>query len=172
MSSARRIVTRASCRAIIAMMLGFCSAASAQEAGEQGFTTDFALPTEANPQFCQIVITQNGVLAANAGATKLTSQGYAGEAARAEITTSNGSYYASVDRPNGFSSSPNGGNADVVFATYISGSGKTGFADTPGDSRVKLKNGLTKLEVNLEASKQKGAFASGHYRADITLRCE
>jgi hypothetical protein len=144
-----------------------------QQAAEQPFKTDFSLAAaNENKHFCQIVITQNGRLAPNAGATKLTSLGYAGEAARAEVTTTNGSYYASIDRPNGFAVSPNGGNADVVFASYLSGTGKTNFADTPGSERVKLKNGKTNLNINLEVSKQRGAFASGHYRADLTLRCE
>jgi hypothetical protein len=151
-----------------------CAApATAQEVVNDAFKTDFAAAAaDQNKQFCQIVITQNGRLAPNVGATKLTSMGYAGEAARAEVTTTNGSYYASIDRPNGFAIAPNGGNADVQFASFLSGSGKTNFADTPGTERVKLKNGLTKLNINLEVSKQRGAFASGHYRADLTLRCE
>jgi hypothetical protein len=148
-------------------------AQDAQQPAEQPFKTDFALAAaNENKQFCQIVITQNGRLAPNVGATKLTSLGFAGEAARAEVTTTNGSYYASIDRPNGFAVSPNGGNADVVFASFLSGTGKTNFADTPGTERVKLKNGKTNLNINLEVSKQRGAFASGHYRADLTLRCE
>jgi hypothetical protein len=152
-----------------------CAAAPsiAQEAAEQPFKTDFALAAaNENKHFCQILIKQPGRLAANVGATKLTSLGYAGEAARAEVTTTNGSYYASIDRPNGFAVSPNGGNADVVFASYLSGTGKTNFADTLGTERVKLKNGKTILNINLEVSKQRGAFAAGHYRADLTLRCE
>jgi hypothetical protein len=147
--------------------------ASAQEVVNDAFKTDFAAAAaDQNKQFCQIVIMQNGRLAPNAGATKLSSMGYSGEAARVDVTTSNGSYYASIDRPNGFAVAPNGGNADVVFASYLSGSGKTSFADTPGTERVKLKNGKTNLSINLEVSKQRGAFASGHYRADLTLRCE
>jgi hypothetical protein len=151
-----------------------CAApATAQQVVNDAFKTDFAAAAaDQNKQFCQIVITQNGRLAPNVGATKLTSLGFAGEAARAEVTTTNGSYYASIDRPNGFAIAPNGGNADVQFASFLSGSGKTNFADTPGTERVKLKNGLTKLNINLEVSKQRGAFASGHYRADLTLRCE
>jgi hypothetical protein len=152
-----------------------CAAAPvfAQEAADQPFKTDFALAAaNENKHFCQIVIVQNGRLAPNVGATKLTSMGFAGEAARAEVTTTNGSYYASIDRPNGFAVAPNGGNSDAVFASYLSGTGKTNFADTPGSERVKLKNGKTNLNINLEVSKQRGAFASGHYRADLTLRCE
>jgi hypothetical protein len=162
------------CRgAILGALLCASAPVNAQEAVSDPFKTDFAAAAvQDNKQSCQIIITQPGRLAANAGATKLTSMGFAGEAARAEVTTTNGSFYASIDRPNGFAIAPNGGNADVQFASFLSGNGKTNFTDTPGTERVKLKNGLTKLSINLEVSKQRGAFASGHYRADLTLRCE
>jgi hypothetical protein len=159
--------------AILGALLCASAPVIAQEAASDPFKTDFALAAAGeNKQFCQIVITQPGRLAQNADATKLTSMGFSGEAARAEVTTTNGSYYALIDRPNGFAVAPNGGNADVVFASYMSGTGKTSFADAPGTERVKLKNGKTNLSINLEVSKQRGAFASGHYRADLTLRCE
>jgi hypothetical protein len=78
----------------------------------------------------------------------------------------------SIDRPNGFVSAPNGGNNDLVFNASFSGHGKTNFADTPGDVRVKLKNGVTQVDVNLEAKKLTGSFPAGYYVAELTLRCE
>ena len=139
----------------------------------EGKVADFAQQNAAAAkQSCQILVISNGRLAPNVGATKLTSLGYAGEAARADVTTNNGSYYVSVDQPLGFVQSPQGGNKDVVFATWMSGRGKTSFGDTPGQNRVKLKNGLTNMEIGLEASKQNGAFPTGRYQAELTLRCE
>ncbi len=156
------------------LLLGNGGAALAQTVESNDFAKDFAAAAAAAPerQFCEIIVQQMGVMAANVGATKLSSQGYGGEPGRADVTTNNGSFYASVDRPNGFSLAPNGGNSDVVFTTTISGRGKTNFGDAPGDSRIKLKNGLTKVEINLEAAKQSGPFPAGRYRAELTLRCE
>lgn len=126
----------------------------------------------ANKQFCQIVVSQNGTLFQNVGSTKLTSLINPGMPGLADVTTSNGSYYLSVDRPSGFSIAPQGGNDDVEFSTQFTGHGATNFGLSPGDSRVKLKNGLTNVEVHLEARKLRGAFKAGHYRATVILRCE
>ena len=139
----------------------------------EGRVADFAEQNAAaEKQSCQIVVLTNGRLAPNVGATKLSSLGYSGEAGRAEVTTSNGSFYVSVDQPLGFVSAPQGGNNDIVFATWISGRGKTNFGDTPGQNRVKLKNGKTNMEIGLEVIKQSGAFPTGRYQAELTLRCE
>lgn len=170
-----------------AMILGACPANAQQEqineadlgplnAEKQSIESRVADFAQQNAQearqSCQIVILSNGRLAPNVGATKLSSLGVSGEAARADITTSNGSFYVSVDQPLGFIQSPQGGNNDVVFATWMSGRGKTSFGETPGQNRVKLKNGLTNMEVGLEVIKQVGAFPTGRYQAELTLRCE
>ncbi len=126
----------------------------------------------ANKQFCQIIVTRNGSMMQNVGSTKLSSQINPALPGLADVTTSNGSYYLSVDRPTGFSIAPSGGSDDVEFSTQFTGRGKTDFALTPGDSRVKLKNGLTNVEVHLEAKKIRGSFKAGNYRATVILRCE
>ncbi len=126
----------------------------------------------ADKQFCQIVVLQNGSMAQNVGATKLSSLINPGRPGLADVTTSNGSYYLSMDRPSGFFIAPQGGNDDVEFSTQFTGHGKTNFGLSPGNSRVKLKNGLTNVEVHLEAKKLKGAFKAGQYRATVILRCE
>ena len=126
----------------------------------------------ANKQFCQIIVTRNGTMMQNVGSTKLSSQINPAMPGTADVTTSNGSYYLSVDRPSGFSIAPSGGSDDVEFSTLFTGSGKTDFALTPGDSRVKLKKGLTNVEVHLEARKLRGSFKAGNYRATVILRCE
>ncbi len=123
-------------------------------------------------QSCQIMVQQNGTMVQNVGATKLSSQVNAGLPGLAQVTTTNGSYYVSIDRPNGFVSAPVGANTDVVFASSFSGHGKTNFGNTPGNVRVKMKNGVTDLDIHLEATKLSGAFKAGHYTAELTLRCE
>ncbi len=156
------------------ILLGTGGLALSQTAVSSDFANDFTSAATAVPgqQFCEIVVQTTGLMTANVGATKLSSQGYGGEPGRVDLTTNTGSFYVSTDRPNGFSLAPNGGNSDVVFTTTISGRGKTSFGDAPGDSRVKLKSGLTKIEINLEAAKQSGPFPAGRYRAELTLRCE
>jgi hypothetical protein len=164
---------RAGAATLVTMALtGALIASAAAQDSEPGFKDTFALAAKAPKHSCQIIIQQNGKLVQNVGATKLSSQTNAGTPGLAEVTTTNGSYYLSVDRPNGFSAMPNGGNADVWFNASLSGRGKTNFSDTPGENRVKLKNGVTNVEVNLEASKLTGAFPAGHYRAELILRCE
>lgn len=170
-----------------AMILGVCPAHAQQEQVNEADlgplnveqqtiekrVADFARqnPQEAK-QSCQIVIQSNGRLAPNVGATKLSSLGFSGEPGRADVTTTNGSYYVSIDQPLGFVQAPQGGNNDVQFVTWMSGRGKTSFGDTPGQNRVKLKNGLTNMEIGLEVIKQNGAFPTGRYQAELTLRCE
>lgn len=170
-----------------AMILGVCPAHAQQNTSNEadmgplnGDTptlenriADFAQQNQsAAKQSCQIVILSNGRLAPNVGATKLSSLGVSGEPGRADVTTSNGSYYVSIDQPLGFVHSPYGGNNDITFVTWMSGRGKTSFGDTPGQNRVKLKNGLTNMEIGLEVIKQNGAFPTGRYQAELTLRCE
>lgn len=170
-----------------AMILGVCPSHAQQELNNEADLgplnaeqrsvekqiADFASENAQNAkQSCQIIIQSNGRLAPNVGATKLTSLGFSGEPARADITTSTGSYYVSVDQPLGFVQAPQGGNNDITFATWMSGRGKTSFGDTPGQNRVKLKNGLTNMEIGLEVIKQNGAFPTGRYQAELILRCE
>ncbi len=126
----------------------------------------------AEKQSCQIIVNQNGNMVQNVGATKLSSLINPGMPGLADVVTTNGSYYVSVDRPSGFAISPSGGNDDVEFSTQFTGHGVTNFALTPGDSRVKLKRGLTNVELHLEAKKLRGSFKAGNYRATVILRCE
>jgi hypothetical protein len=121
---------------------------------------------------CQVIVKQNGTMVQNIGATKLSSQVNAGLPGLAEVTTTNGSYEVSIDAPTGFSTAPKGGNADVVFEASYSGHGSTNFTNTPGNVRVRMKNGVTQLDVHLEAKKLSGSFKAGNYISELTLRCE
>ncbi len=148
-------------------------AATSASAQDTGFDVEPMLQAPAaNKQFCQIIVNQNGSMVQNVGSTKLSSLINPAMPGLADVTTSNGSYYLSVDRPSGFSIAPPGGSDDVEFSTQFTGHGVTNFALTPGDSRMKLKNGLTNVEVHLEARKLRGSFKAGNYRATVILRCE
>ena len=157
------------------LMAVFCAPTIAQET-----LTPDSIPQQVleqaqqsgSTQFCQIIVQSNGTMAPNVGVTKMSSMGVMGESARADIITSDNSFFVSVDNPLGFSIAPNGGNNEVTFQAYMSANGKTSFGQTPGDNRMKLNSGLTAIELNLEATKQAGAFPTGHYSVELTLRCE
>lgn len=159
-------------RAVLAAMVGLLWISAAYGQGqENGFRDDVAA-LQKDQQFCQVIVRQHGALHQNVDATELSSTASMGLAGRAEVSTSNSSYYVGLDTPLGFSMVPNGGNGNVQFKTAFSGSGATSFFSTPGENRVKLKRGKTDLEVNFQAKKLSGSFPAGQYRADVVLRCE
>jgi hypothetical protein len=151
-------------------LLASTAAVTGQETG-LGLEPAIRAPEPRGPS-CQIVILDNGTMVQNVGSTKLSSLINPGRPGEADVTTTTGSFYLSVDRPTGFSAAPQGGMNEVEFSTQFTGHGKTNFGLTPGDARVKLKNGLTNVEVHLEARKVRGAFPAGRYSATVTLRCE
>jgi hypothetical protein len=167
------LISRVICHIGVAAMItaGLISSAVAQD-NLKSIANDFAKAAPNGNQTCQLVVLQNGAMVQNIGSTILSSQINAGMPGLAEVTTSTGSFDISVDLPNGFSSAPQGGNSDVVFESSLSGHGKTNFGETPGNIRVRLKNGVTQLDVNLKAQKLQGSFPAGYYVADLTLRCE
>jgi hypothetical protein len=167
------LMSRAKCLIVMVtvMMAGLMVSALAED-DLPSLADNFAKAVQSSNQSCQIMVQQNGTMVQNVGATKLSSQNNAGLPGLAEVKTTNGSYYMSIDRPNGFVSAPAGANTDVVFKASFSGHGKTNFTDTPGNVRVKMKNGVTRLDIQLEATKLSGAFPAGYYLAELTLRCD
>lgn len=156
---------------VIVILTGLISSALAQE-DPLSLADEFAKAAKPAKHSCQIIVQRNGTMVQNIGATKLSSQVNAGLPGLAEVTTTNGSYEVSIDAPNGFSTAPKGGNMDVVFEASFSGHGKTNFGNTPGNVRVRMKNGVTQLDVQLEAKKLSGSFKAGNYVSELTLRCE
>jgi hypothetical protein len=154
----------------VTALLASATVAAGQESGI-GLEPAIRAP-EARGPTCQIVILDNGTMVQNVGSTRLSSLINPGRPGVADVTTTTGSFYLSVDRPAGFSAAPQGGMSDVEFSTQFTGHGKTNFGLTPGSARVKLKNGLTNVDVHLEALKLRGAFPAGRYSATVTLRCE
>lgn len=156
---------------VTAISAGLILSAKAQEK-LSSFADELSKASQNAKQMCQLIVIQNGTMVQNIGATKLSSQINAAMPGLAEITTTNASYALSVDPPGGFSSAPQGGNSDVVFNSSLSGHGATNFAETPGNIRVRLKKGVTQVDVNLVAEKLSSSFPAGNYVAELTLRCE
>lgn len=146
------------------------SAVSAEKPAD-GFGYDLAA-VQAQKNYCQIIVTRNGTMTPNVGATGLSSRNAGGLSGAAEVTASNASFALVAEAPAGFAIGPAGASQDVVFAAAISGSGSTSFLEMPGNTPVRLKRGVTVVEAQLTATRLSGALPAGHYRADMVLRCE
>ena len=122
--------------------------------------------------YCQIVLTGNGVMAPSPDFLELSSMQAGGVAGVAEITTTNGSFDASIDTPTGFSTMPTGGDTGVSFSSNYSMTGVTTVPQTPGGTVTKLKRGLTNLSANFIATRVGSVFPAGSYSSVLVLRCE
>jgi hypothetical protein len=156
---------------LLMVVAGLAQSALAQE-DQPSLADEFAKAAKPAKHSCQVIVQRNGTMVQNVKATTLSSQVNAGLPGQVEVTTTTGSYEVSIDAPTGFVSSPKGGNKDVVFEASYSGQGKTNFSNTPGDVRVKMKNGVTQLDVHLDVTKLSGTFLAGNYVSVLTLRCE
>ena len=121
---------------------------------------------------CSLLIDTNGLMAANATYTELSSQELLGLPAAVTAVTTSGGYSVSALAPGAFTSAPAGGDADVTFAAVYSGLGTTIIPETDGATPTPLNLGLTVLTVNLAATKSSGTFPAGNYQADVIVRCE
>lgn len=122
--------------------------------------------------YCQIVLTQQGTMAVDSGATVLGSKEPGGSAATAEITTTRGSYSVSLDAPTTFDAMPTGGDTGVTFATNYSMTGATTSPEVPGTTSTKAKKGLTSVTMDLTATRSAGVYPAGNYSGVAVLRCE
>ncbi len=125
-----------------------------------------------NTNYCEIIVTRNGMLVPNVGATVLGSGNPGGLAGAAEVTATNSSFSLTAETPIGFAIGPVGASQDVTFTATVSGNGATAFLAEPGNVPIRIKKGTTSIEANLTATRISGAFPAGHYRADMILRCE
>ncbi|MCC0019980.1 MAG: hypothetical protein H6888_02785 [Nitratireductor sp.] len=121
---------------------------------------------------CIIVVTDDGAIYNMPGTNRLTSSGSGGRPGRASVYASRKSYRLSIDPPLGFRSAPAGGNSGVVFSTSFSGNGATSFSRRPGSSDQKLREGVTRVEVDFVADRGNDTFPAGSYQAELNLRCE
>jgi hypothetical protein len=137
--------------------------------------TMLATPSTAWAQaqgFCTIFLLSEGTLQQSIDLQSLSSKLAGGQNARAFLISSNSRYEVSIHPPVGFSLSPPGAPASVLFDASMSGQGATVFAETPDDTPVRLRRGFTRIDADLVAAAMTGTFATGDYRATATLRCE
>ncbi|MEX0347313.1 MAG: hypothetical protein AB3N20_20495 [Rhizobiaceae bacterium] len=125
----------------------------------------------ANKHFCMVVVGNPGALAPAIGNVALSSKVAGGYSGTAQITTTNASYSAFLEAPVAFVASPNL-NGPVTFSGEFSGNGATNFATILSPGNVRLKRGTTNISADLTATIQGSSFASGHYAAQLVLRCE
>ena len=125
----------------------------------------------ANKHICMVVVGNAGALAPAIGNVALSSKVAGGYSGTAQITTTNGSFSAALEAPVAFVSSPNL-NGPVTFSGEFSGNGATNFATVVSPGNVRLKRGTTNISADLTATIQGSSFASGHYTAQLVLRCE
>lgn len=151
------------------LLCAVCAVEAAQPAGVPGAGNGGGA---GGNNYCEIVVTRNGTIAPNVGATVLSSDGVGGLSGAAQVTATNSSFSLVAEAPSGFAIGPAGASQDVIFAATVSGSGATSFLQEPGNVPIRLKRGTTQVEAGLRASRLAGAFPAGHYRADLVLRCE
>ncbi len=127
---------------------------------------------------CTIMIGASGTMTASPAITTLGSRLPGGQSAGATINASSlicsllnllDCYSVSAPAPAAFTSSPNGGNTSVTFATTYR---LDGGGDTPGSTPQKLTNGNHTVQVDLTATKSTGIFPAGSYQGVVTVRCE
>lgn len=130
------------------------------------------IPMAKARHYCQIVLTSPGTLRPSVDNMNLSSKNIGGNAAGAQIITTNSSFDVSIDEPLGFTISPTGGDDAVTFKTSMMGNGTTNFSETPGHITTSVKRGRTELEIHLTAERLIDPFPAGQYGAELTLRCE
>ncbi len=121
---------------------------------------------------CAIIVGRTGTMHINPEANEISSSGWGGQPGEAQIVATNSSFDLSMDPPLGFSLAPPKGNDAIVFSGSFSGFGATNFSQTPGNTKIRVKKGMTSITANLVATKTSGTFPAGQYRAELTLRCE
>jgi hypothetical protein len=156
--------------ALAAVLLLVAVPAQAAQTGNSGISD--AAVGKGNTNYCEIIVTRNGMLVPNVGATVLGSANPGGLSGAAEVTATNSSFSLTAETPIGFAIGPVGASQDVTFSATVSGNGATAFLAEPGNIPVRIKKGTTSIEANLTATRISGAFPAGHYRADMILRCE
>lgn len=126
----------------------------------------------AQRHYCEILVQSPGVLAASVDFLELSSRQAGGVPGSARVTTTNGSYRASIDVPTGFIAYPQDGATGVSYSTLFEGTGATVFPDTSGATPVKLKRGVTEIDTHFIATRSGSTFPAGGYSAELVLRCE
>lgn len=129
------------------------------------------------PNYCAIVVQNDGTLAADVSGHVLSSKEAGGVSGIATIY-SLWSYDISVDAVPFFLAMPTGGDTGVTISSTFSGSavnarGRT-FAERPGNQPVRLRRGysITQVTVDMAATRVGTPYPAGDYTALSIVRCE
>ncbi len=155
----------------------FCSqsALMAPPARAQTGSIPFAGVVDAR-DFCAIVLIEPGTLAPSVDGLLLSSKETGGVAATADVHSGKNKK-VSVDAPSSFITMPPDGNTNVTFETFHSGTsilaGKN-YAEVPGTKQIPVtgNNSITRVSINLVATRTVTTFPGGDYTAEAILRCE
>lgn len=118
---------------------------------------------------CVLTVGTPGIITANAGFTKLSSDNAGGLESTVSALATGVGFKVSAIAPNAFTTGPT--SADSFIADY-SLSGANTASNVPGATTTTLTAGTTLVSVGLEADKSTGTFGAGAYTAAVTVRCE
>lgn len=130
------------------------------------------MPPELARGICILVVANPGVLVASVDMTALSSDSIGGRMGRAIVLTLTSSNSLVLDAPAAFRTMPAGNVPPTTFSGKMRGNGATQFLEQPAGAPVKLKRGVTDVDVSLTASAQGGTYPSGSYATEAVLRCE
>ena len=118
---------------------------------------------------CVLTVGTPGIIAANAGFTKLSSDNAGGSESTVSALSTGVGLKVSAIAPSAFTTGP--ATADTFVAKY-SLTGATSASSVAGATQTTLTAGVTGISVGLEADKSTGTFGAGVYTAAVTVRCE
>ena len=131
-----------------------------------------APPPPLQDNFCFIFVNEDGTLQASPDRFELTSKSYGARSGQVYIWSFSSRYRLSLDQPLGFTIAPPGGTTNVSFAASYSGTGATNFTDRPGSQFTRMRRGITRVDVDLTATRLNDPFPGGDYESYVTVRCE
>jgi hypothetical protein len=118
---------------------------------------------------CLIVAGVPGVLTPSSDFSSMTS---AGGISGTAVITATGAFNISALAPAAFLTGGTGANTNTTFEANYSLTGATSVSDVLGATPTALDPGITTISVDLTATKSSGAFLTGAYTANVTVRCE
>jgi hypothetical protein len=125
---------------------------------------------------CTVVVKNHGAMGLSADKKTLSSKIPGGSFGQADVF-SNGAFKLYAETSGKFSIFPPTGNIGTVLSSFFSGSGiqnSRNFVEQSGAVPITLRSGssITRLKVNLVATRSGSAFPGGHYQGIVVIRCE
>ena len=167
----RLISLRASLLAALLTIVCLATTASHVDAAGVTFSADVT-----PPDACTIFLRRDGDLGLSADKKTLSSKIAGGLSGIADVF-SGGAYDLYAETTNLFSIAPLGGNSGTNVVSRFSGidvfRGRT-FVEQDGATPVRLRSGLsiTRVNVNLIATRTGSEFPGGYYTGVVVVRCE